>query len=597
MKYNEKLFNSAVETYKKILKKIDVKGKNFFIIFKTLDKDAFYSLAPLSRALHELGADVSCMGISNNSEALDAVKDVWKTFENYNNGIKSIETKVLMDFIGEVDKKAKGDFKRIFKKPDFILEAIKGKFSGSVELPFHAEWFKEYRMQELMQTAEILWRDVYDLKKGERVGIGFALIPIQDLLGHPLEDYLDSYSIIWAMAQAAAKTAEPIMNASTFRKSMLEKGERISELRATLLGCELCKEVDEQVFRKYKKLSNALKLERIKPIDLSFSAYGKGYPGKHLFGEKIGYPSLNKKTRWLTPGQMACKLDFYPQTANDEREPLARVAFTDTIPLDIFIETNLVDWADIRARNQKIKDIMDKCDTIHVEGKLKEKYTTKLEVGIVKKDGSRRWVRRSDTDVREKINKEYLKMTGIKAGCMGNIPGGEAFVTPEYIKGIFVGDVVVHVDQSYPLDKKNPVVVECYGDSYKIISGPKDIIQKIEERKKESMKILLETEKNNSLPQEIIDLKKKNFERIGEFAINTNPKARLCEYLIVNEKIARMMHIALGSGFEPDRSTEYHMDIVFNAPRQKLDVYGIDKNGDKHWILKSGEFVANHMEM
>jgi len=103
--------------------------------------------------------------------------------------------------------------------------------------------------------------------------------------------------------------------------------------------------------------------------------------------------------------------------------------------------------------------------------------------------------------------------------------------------------------------------------------------------------ILLESEKNKSLPQDIINMKKRNFERVGEFAINTNPKARLCEYLIVNEKIARMMHIALGSGFEPDRSTEYHMDIVFNAPRQKLDVYGINNKGNKHWILKNGEFV------
>ena len=359
-----------------------------------------------------------------------------------------------------------------------------------------------------------------------------------------------------------------------------------------MLGCELDKNIDEEPFIKYKKLSELLKLDRIKPIDLSFSISGKGYPGKHLFGEIIGYPSLNKKTRWQTPGQMIYKLDFYPQTKLDDRDPIARVAFTETIPIDIFIETNLVDWTDIRRRNQKIKDLMDKCDVIHIQGKLKEKYVTKLEVGLVMDSGQRRWVRRSDTDVREKINSEYLKMTGIKAGCMGNIPGGEAFVTPEYIKGIFVGDVVVHVDMSYQLDGKNPMVVECYGDSYKIIDGPKDIVKKINEKKQESLKMLLLAEKHKSLPQDIIDMKKKNFERVGEFAINTNPKARLCEYLIVNEKIARMMHIALGSGFEPDRSTEYHMDIVFNAPRQKLDVFGIDKKGNKHWILKDGEFVA-----
>ena len=590
MKYNERAFNSAVEDYKKRLE--NANGKNFFIIFDIGNKDAFCSIAPLSRALHELGADVSCTGINEKSDGLDALKDVWKTFVEYEEGIKNENTNALIEFIEEVDKKAKGEFKKLFRKPDFVFEAMQDKFNGNLELPFHTEWFKEHRMRELIQTSEILWRDVYALKKGERVGIGFTLIPSQNLLGHPLEDYLDSYSIIWAMTQTAAKTSEPIVNAYTFRASMLEKSERISDLRATLLGCELDKEIDEEPFIKYKNLSKLLKLDRIKPVDLSFSISAKGYPGKHLFGEMIGYPSLNKKTRWQTPAQMIYKLDFYPQTKYEEREPIARVAFTETIPIDIFIETNLVDWADIRARNQKIKDIMDKCDIIYVDGKLNERNVTKLEVGLVKEDGSRRWVRRSDTDVREKINKTYFEMTGIKAGCMGNIPGGEAFTTPEYMKGIFVGDVVVHVDQSYPLDEKNPLIVECYGDSYKIIHGPKEIIEKINKRKQEAMKLLLEVEKNKSLSKEIIELKKNNFERIGEFAINTNPKARLCEYLIVNEKIAKMMHIALGSGFEPDRSTEYHMDIVFNAPRQKLDVYGNDKSGNKHWILKDGEFVA-----
>src|SRR3989338_6657399 len=572
MKYSQKEFNSAVSSYKKQLK--NVKNKTFLILFDLSDKEAFYSLAPLSRAMHELKNDVSCIGISKKSEALEAVKDVWKVFDEAVEGVKNTKTAALLDFIKEVDKKAKGDFKKIFSKPDFILEAKNGKFTGDISLDFNTKWFSDYRMKELLETSRILWRDVYALKKGERAGIGFPLIPTESMIGHPLEDYLDAYSIIWAMSQAAKTIGEPTLSASTGRKSMLENPERVSELRATLLGCELCKDVDETVFKKFNKLSSLLNLKRFRPIDLSFSVSSKGYAGKHMFGELIGYPSKNKKTRWNTPAQMIYKLDFYPQTKYDDRKPMARVAFTETIPIDIFIETNLVDWSDIRARNQKIKDIMDKCDVIYVEGKPGEKYVTKLEVGLIKPDGTRRWVRRSDTDVREKINKEYLKMTGIVAGCMGNIPGGEAFVTPEYIKGIFVGDVVVHVDQSYQLDDKNPIITECYGDSYKIIAGPKDILQKIKKRKKESMDMLLMSEKNKSLPKEIIDMKKRNFERIGEFAINTNQKAKLCDYLIVNEKIARMMHIALGSGYEPDRSTEYHMDIVFNAPRQKLHVYG-----------------------
>ena len=79
---------------------------------------------------------------------------------------------------------------------------------------------------------------------------------------------------------------------------------------------------------------------------------------------------------------------------------------------------------------------------------------------------------------------------------------------------------------------------------------------------------------------------------IGEFAVNTNPKAKLCDYLIVNEKIAGMIHVALGSGFERDRKSLYHWDIVVNALKQKLDIYGVDKKNKQRWVLKKGKFVA-----
>ena len=97
--------------------------------------------------------------------------------------------------------------------------------------------------------------------------------------------------------------------------------------------------------------------------------------------------------------------------------------------------------------------------------------------------------------------------------------------------------------------------------------------------------------KNRSLPKEIIETYSRNFWSVGEFAINTNPKAKLCRYLIVNEKIARMIHVALGMGYEPDKKTVYHWDIVVNSPRQKLDIYGIDKRKKIHWIIKKGDFV------
>ncbi len=586
-RYDRKKFDSCVEYYKKAVSSF--KKKNVLVFFDNMDKKAFYSIAPLSRALHDLKCDVCAIAIGKKRESLDALFDVWGTYEDLKKRVKNSKTSALKVFIDETKKKLP-DFESLFAKPDIILESKNGKWQGHLLLEQKDAWMQEHRVDELKQTASILWKEVYNIKPSETIGIGFLLIQEESMLGHPLDDYLDSYQINWAMANECK--ASIVMSAYSSRNSQLLPSEKTSDLRATLLGCEYDKDVDEQPFIAFKQLSKELNLNRLKPVDATFATAGKGYPGKHRFGDAIGYPSLNKKTRWKTPGQMISKFDFYPQTKFESRDPQTRVAFTETLPVDIFIETNLLDWADVRKRNQRVKDIMDKCDVIYVKGKLKEKHVTNLEVGLVKKDGTRRWVRRSDTDVREKLNKEYLQRTGIRAGCMGNIPGGEAFTTPEYVKGTFVGDVVIAIDQSYPLSPKDPFVVECSGNKYKILTAPKDVLKKFNQRKKEAWDLLMEVKKKKSLPEEIIKMKEDNFENIGEFAINTNPKAKLCDYLIVNEKIAKMMHIALGSGYEDDRSTDYHIDIVFDAPRQKLDVYGIGKDNKEHWILKNGEFVG-----
>ncbi len=587
MRYDRKTFEVCVEYYRQAAS--SWAKKSILVLFENTDKKAFYSIAPLSRALHELKCDVCSIGYGQKKESLEALFDVWNAYNALKKGVVSSKSAALKAFIDETKKKLP-EFEGIFEKPDIILEAKGGKWNGPLVLEQKDGWMQEHRMEELKKTASILWKEVYNIKPSETVGIGFLLIQEEKMLGHPLDDYLDSYQINWAMASVCK--ASIVMSAYSSRNSQLLPSEKISDLRATLLGCEYDKEVDEQPFIAFKHFSKELTLSRLRPVDATFATAGKGYPGKHRFGDAIGYPSANKKTRWKTPGQMISKFDFYPQTKLEPRDPQTRVAFTETLPIDVFIETNLLDWADVRRRNQRVKDIMDKCDVIFVKGKLKEKYTTNLEVGLVKKDGTHRWVRRSDTDVREKLNREYLERTGIRAGCMGNIPGGEAFVTPEYVKGTFVGDVVIAIDQSYPLSPKDPFVVECSGNNYTILTAPKETLKKFTQRKKEAWDLLMEVKKKKSLPEEIIKMKEDNFENIGEFAINTNPKAKLCDYLIVNEKIAKMMHIALGSGYEDDRATDYHIDIVFDAPRQKLDVYGIGKGGKEHWILKDGEFVG-----
>ena len=588
-RYDLKKLEKTVKLYKKILG--NIKGKTAFIVLDIRQKQAFYSLAPLSKAMDELGCDINIHVINKKSESIDVLEDVWKCYKDMNKGIKNEKTRILRDFIKLADKKCKGKLKGLFKEPEIKLYAKKEKFKGTLSIPYSTGWMEEYRKSDLIKTAKVIFSQVYNLKKNEKVSIGFDVLRKKEDLGLPIEDYLDSYQISYAMMEAVKKQISG-MGASSSKKSQLDDPERISDLKTTLLGCELCKNVDERIFKKFKKLSALLRINRLKIASAMFGIHGKGYPGRHYFGEYIGYPSQNKKTRWLSPGQMVYKLDYYPQTALDPQNPKSRIGFTETLPIDIFIKTSNIDWMEMKKRDDKIIAITEKCRCIKVEGKKFGNYQTMLEVGLVSKDGKRRTFRGSDVETRYLINPWYYKKTGIKAGTMANIPGGEAFVTPEYIKGQFIGDVVISIDQSYILNKDKPMVVNCFGNDYKIVNGPKDIIKKFEQKKKEAWKKLIMQEKSRSLPNDIIGVNKRNFNNIGEFAINTNPKAELCNYLIVNEKIANMIHIALGSGFEADRAPYYHTDIVIDSPRQQLDIYGVDKNGKKYWIHKKGKFVT-----
>src|SRR3989344_4669152 len=97
MRYDEKEFWNAVEGYKKAID--DVKGKSFMIIFDINNEKAFYSIAPLSRAIHERGGDINAVGINKKSDALDALNEVYETYQTLKEGKTNKKTEVLIEFI------------------------------------------------------------------------------------------------------------------------------------------------------------------------------------------------------------------------------------------------------------------------------------------------------------------------------------------------------------------------------------------------------------------------------------------------------------------------------------------------------------------
>lgn len=585
MKYNQQAFDAAVRHYEKQLGKLT--SKTVFVE-GNIDPAAFFSIAPLSRAVHNLGGDIHIVFSTNNTNKI--LHDVWDCYTALKQGKNSDATQALQRFIVLVEKKAKGKFAPLFNRPEVVLYTSSHGFLGTLSLPYSPAWFVPYRENDLKKTCRAVWKNVFALRK-EKISITFDVIPTTKELNVPLEDYLDSYVIAWQMAiSAKTKATSMTLASSSNRFSQLVWAERVSDLKATLIGCELDKNIPEPIFAAFKRLSQTLRLHRLTIPSATFGIYGRGYGGKHLFGELIGYPTLNQKSRWQSPGMMIYKFGWYPQTEHESRPPLARIGFTETIPLDVFIETCAIDYKKMRSRNQKLYDLFQGCDYVGVEGQPVGNYRTQCKVYLQKKDSTFREPRKADSDCRHVIDPVVFAKTGKKVGMMANIPSGECFMTPARLVGRIVGDVVITIEESYMINPKRPLVIDATANKYFIIDGEPDLLQRFTEKKKECWTLLLEQEKNKNVPASITSLEKRNFNKIGEFAINTNPHAKLCRYLIVNEKIAGMIHVALGSGFEPETSTNYHSDIVIDAPQQKMNIFVV-KNAKKHWVIKNGKLI------
>jgi len=595
MKYNKTEFNSAVSYYKKALAGKAGKGKLCLIVLKPFSEKAFFSLPPLSRALHEMRCDANVFVSGKKSITLPVLRRAWKLHEKMGLGEKSKAAAALKEFIGSVEKKAKsGYFSKIFAAPDLeITDTGKHFMVGNERIEFRAEWFRKRKWNALVRTAEKILVQGYGVKKSERLGIGFELIPAKKDLELPLDDYLDSFAIAYTFAlKARALCKDVSLGSETARMSQLEPMDRVSDLSATLAGCEYEKNISEPWFRAFRKLSPFIGAGSLKPGQVSFGIHGKGYGGKHFFGMKIGYPTPDKKGRWQGPGQMFLKPWWLTQTKQDSRPPKKRHAITETLPIENYVATCDIDYFKLRRRDEKIRDVIKKCVNLSVRGRRLPQGATSLTLDLRHIRSGKAPVLTSDIEVNPKTAPEAGNIFGVNAGRYGNFPGGEVFLTPHKMDGLFVGDVVIAIDQSYVIGGKKPLVVSVKNGKYKIVSGPRTILNAFAKRKKEAWRMILEYEKSGAMPKSEIASYKRNFNNIGEFAVNTNPKARLSRYLIETEKLARMIHIALGSGYEPGRETTYHCDIVINSPRQRLDIFGVDENGKEHWIIKKGKMVV-----
>ena len=102
LRYNSKALNNAVSFYKKQLGFLK-KRQMVLIELQFKNEQAFFSLAPLGRAIHELGADANVFVLDRQGKMLECLKKTWRIFDELEEGKNA--TAALKEFIGSVQAK------------------------------------------------------------------------------------------------------------------------------------------------------------------------------------------------------------------------------------------------------------------------------------------------------------------------------------------------------------------------------------------------------------------------------------------------------------------------------------------------------------
>ena len=151
-KYDLKKLESATNNYKKQLK--NIKGKTFLIISDIENVEAYYSLAPLSKAIHELDGDMNVQIVNKNTESIKILENIWKSYDDLKKGIKNKKTLALDEFISILNKKTQNKTNKIFSPPEFRLVAEKKEFVGSFNLQYDTSWLTEYRKKDFFEVRK-----------------------------------------------------------------------------------------------------------------------------------------------------------------------------------------------------------------------------------------------------------------------------------------------------------------------------------------------------------------------------------------------------------------------------------------------------------
>ena len=240
-----------------------------------------------------------------------------------------------------------------------------------------------------------------------------------------------------------------------------------------------------------------------------------------------------------------------------------RAVWTPGITEDIFMRCVNIDYKQLAERCKRLSEKFDSAKAAHITSPAGTDVTVTLE-------GRRAMV--DDGDF-------------AKPGSGGNIPAGEAFISP--VVGSSEGTIVFDGSMSFAdsdamLQESIRVKVEK-GFATDITGGQeakrllKDIIQ--------AQKDAAALESTGKLPKGQGAVYAKNARNIGELGIGLNPQAVISGNMLEDEKAFRTCHFAIGENYDGDAPSLIHFDGIVKNPT--ITIRYVDES--EAVVLKDGE--------
>ncbi len=170
-------------------------------------------------------------------------------------------------------------------------------------------------------------------------------------------------------------------------------------------------------------------------------------------------------------------------------------------------------------------------------------------------------------------------------GNGGNLPAGETFISPVVgsAEGIIVFDGSMSVYDGVIIIEE-PIKVSVQEGYVTKVEGGKEAEELRETLERGRAKAFDFEKEGKILPGKGEELAR-NAGNIGELGIGLNPAAEIAGNMLVDEKVYRTCHIALGSNYDEDAKALIHLDGLITEP----EITVINAQGDEQILMSAGE--------